>query len=387
MKMRLCAVLAIALIDGLWGCTNGPSGPASFAGLETITLHGQARYADGTPAGKRALQVRFLGNGSNLFPEGVHGCGKGDEHAQALQLVNLVTAGDGTFLVSAPIHSFVRATDETCTMSRRAAAHLTNLDVRVQTDADSVSCLAYCRSNAYDSCLADCVGEGQKFVWTASLTSRDVGSHVEVRLTELGPPLSPTSPPATDLPDLQVDVAAAASSLEISHEDFAADACELEDQCIAAPGRRTLIRFDGVIENLGLGDLVLGNPVDNPYFTYSACHGHYHLKDILTAELLDPATGAVLTNATGRVISRKQGFCIKDVDQIAGDTPGQYDCENQGLTSGWADVYTRDLSCQWLDVTDAPRGDYTLRITVNAARTFPESHYGNNSALIPVAVP
>lgn len=385
--MKLRALLAAALIGGTSGCAKDLPGPPTFAGLQAITLYGRATYADGSAAGQRAFQVRLLGNGTNLFPKGVHQCSEGDDHAQALQTVDVVTALDGSFFVSAPIDDFVRATDENCTLSHKAAGRLANLDVKIQTDADSVGCLALCHGDGLSACFAQCLRTGEKFVWTTSLTSRAVGSHVDVDLTELGPPLTPVASPAPDLADLVVDGVAAASSLLITHQDFAADACELEDQCIGAPGTRKLLRFDGVIENLGLGDLVLGNPVANPYFIYSVCHGHYHLKDTLTAELIDPATGLVVSKGGGQVISHKEGFCIKDVDLIAGDAPVQYDCQNQGLSSGWADVYARDLSCQWLDVTDAAPGAYTLRLTVNASRLLPESDYENNSVLIPVVVP
>ena len=126
-------------------------------------------------------------------------------------------------------------------------------------------------------------------------------------------------------------------------EDFTAEDCEVQEQCILAPGHRLLLRFDGVIQNLGLGDLVIGSPENNPLFIFSECHGHYHLKDIMTFELLDPLTGEVVRTAGGEVVSRKQGFCLKDTDPIAGDRPRLYDCENQGLTPGWADIYGRDL--------------------------------------------
>jgi hypothetical protein len=380
--MKVLALLALA-------ACSGPSGPATFAGLRAITLRGQAYLGDGSPARQRQFQVRFLGDGDMLFPQGVHDCSAGDDHAQALQTVNVVTAEDGSFFVSAPINQFVRATDDTCTHAVRDAGRLTTLNLKVQTDPDAASCLAYCRprENSDGTCFSDCVGRGAKFVWSTELSSRDVGSSVEVRLDQLGPPLTPVLPEDPALPDLQVDGVAAAGSLEIDHQDFDEDACEVEDACIAAPGHRTLLRFDGVIENLGQGDLVLGDPSSSPYFTYSECHGHYHLKDILTAELVDRATGTVVTRAGGDVVSQKQGFCIKDIDQVAGDAPIQYDCDNQGLSSGWADVYSRELGCQWIDVTDVPPGPYALRLTVNATHQFPEGDYSNNSALIPVVVP
>ena len=376
---------ASVILFVLAACSGAsPEGQPSFKGIATITLRGYASLSDGSPAARRTLQMRFLGNGEDLFPAGVRHCTEGDDHAQALQVVNVVTALDGSFFVSAPIDGFVRATDEKCSMSRRAAARMHAVDVKVQSDVDVPSCFAYCRSQRdYDACMSNCVALGQKFVWSTSLTSRDVGSHIDVPLTSLGPPIEPIAPQA----DLQVDGKAAAESIVVDHQDFAADSCEIEDQCIAAPGHRTLIRFDGVVQNLGGGDLYLGSPAKSPYFTFSQCHQHYHLMDFLRAELVDPDTGLVVTRADGQVVSQKQGFCIEDVDQVAGNTPGKYDCQNQGLTSGWSDVYTNELNCQWIDVTDVKPGKYTLRLTVNAGGTLPEADTSNNSALIPVVVP
>jgi len=379
-KIPLVATVCMA------GCLSKTSGPTSFAGLSNITLHGVIAYADGTPVRSRTVQFRLLGSGAGLFPDGVNMCDEGDRHAQALQTLNVVTAFDGSFSLTAPIEGFVRATDETCPMGPAAAAHLTMIDLKVQTDADQVSCGPYCKSHPVDTGILDCSQQGQKFVWSTVLTAGDVGAHLDIRLDELGPPLGTTSPPEPDLPDLQVDGFAAASSLKLGFEDFTAEDCEVQERCILAPGHRLLLRFDGVIQNLGLGDLVIGSPENNPLFVFSECHGHYHLKDIMTFELLDPLTGEVVRTAGGEVVSRKQGFCLKDTDPIAGDRPRLYDCENQGLTPGWADIYGRDLGCQGLDVTDVPGGHYTLRITVNAGRTFAEGNYGNNSALVQVSL-
>jgi hypothetical protein len=35
-----------------------------------------------------------------------------------------------------------------------------------------------------------------------------------------------------------------------------------------------------------------------------------------------------------------------------------YVCGNQGITSGWADLYSKNLSGQWIDITGVPDGDY-----------------------------
>ena len=67
-----------------------------------------------------------------------------------------------------------------------------------------------------------------------------------------------------------------------------------------------------------------------------------------------------------------------------GVQPTGYSCLRQGISRGWADVYTSDLPCQWIDVTDLPPGRYTLRLVVNPLRTLPESDYDNNLFTIDV---
>ena len=359
--------------------------PGTFAGLSSIPLLGRAVYADGRSAPAETIELSLLADGANLFPAGVNGCSPGDAHAQALQTLSVITALDGSFSVTAPITGFVRATDDTCAMAAEAAANLTRIELRAQTEADFGTCVPYCRKYRWNMCYGDCVGRGQKFIWTATLSPTDVGAHRTIKFESLGPPLPDASAPGPALPDLRVDAEAARSSLELTTEDFAADDCVLQDGCIAAPGTRTLLRFDGDIENLGAGDLQIGSPENNPLFTYSACHKHYHLEDIMTFELLDQM-GQPVFGDNDRVIGSKQGFCIQGMERIAGKAPNIYDCDNQGLAAGWADVYGAGLSCQWLDVTGVPTGDYLLRITVNAGRQFPESDFDNNSEQIPVSI-
>ena len=377
--MRLVTAVAV-----LAGCSSRP--PAIFAGVSSIALHGNVLYADGSPAARAPVQFSLLATGEDLF-SGSPICGPGDAHAQGLQNVLVLTGPGGSFSFEAPMGGFVRATDETCPMPPGAASNIARVDLRAQADADFTSCLPYCRRHPEETCYADCAARGQKFVWTTSLlTAEDARAPKGIHFDMLGPPLAgaPVSEPA--LPDLLVDGEAARNSLRISEEDFASTACALEDACIGAPGTRTLLRFDGDIENLGAGDLRIGAPENNPLFSYSACHRHYHLGNIMTFELFDE-TGAPAIGDQGRVVVRKQGFCMTGIQQIAGDSPNPYDCGDQGLAAGWEDIYDSNLGCQYLDVTGVAGGDYALRITVNPSRTFPESDFDNNSAIIPVSLP
>jgi hypothetical protein len=164
--------------------------------------------------------------------------------------------------------------------------------------------------------------------------------------------------------------------------------CEVAEACVRAPGKRTVLRFDGTIENLGSSDLVIGDPTNSGLFTTSSCHNVELLKNIMLYELIDPASGNVVQADNQDVIGRKQGFCMMDITQINATAPqGQYNCENQGITRGWADVYDSALDCQFLDITDVPAGNYNLRLTVNPDALFNESDMSNNTVEVPVVIP
>ena len=154
-------------------------------------------------------------------------------------------------------------------------------------------------------------------------------------------------------------------------------------------GWRRVLRFDGKTANVGSRDLMLGVPANHPdLFTYSPCHQHHHFDDYARYTLLD---GEEVVAA-----GHKQAFCLVDLQNWAwpdlGDAGKTYTCFNQGISVGWLDVYDRNLDCQWIDVTNVPYGDYTLRIEVNlpppgkASPTLVERDYGNNVVDIPVTV-
>ena len=187
---------------------------------------------------------------------------------------------------------------------------------------------------------------------------------------------------ACALPDLTIDADQVGASAKVTIESFAADACEIVEGCIGAPGERTLLRFDLETPNVGAGDLELGVPGDAALFTYSDCHGHYHFNGYADYKLLDAAMNVVGTG-------HKQAFCLLDLEQVDPNaSPTQkYNCDFQGIQAGWADVYSRDLPCQWVDVTGVAPGDYLLEVTVNGEQVLGEASYDNNHVLVPVTVP
>jgi hypothetical protein len=86
-------------------------------------------------------------------------------------------------------------------------------------------------------------------------------------------------------------------------------------------------------------------------------------------------TGVTVPSITGL----KSAFCWLDSQRVQGNNPPHFDCNNQGITAGWSDVYGRTLDCQWIDITGLPAGNYQVRASVNDTHTIvTESNYDNN---------
>jgi hypothetical protein len=188
------------------------------------------------------------------------------------------------------------------------------------------------------------------------------------------PDASPFDAPP-GMPDLQFVDTEMASSVLVASGLFRDGDCEVIEGCVGASGARTLVRFDTVSANRGTADVFVGVPpadgISDAVFEWSPCHQHHHVRNYARYELVD-AGGVVLT-------ARKQAFCLQDTQPVQPGIPSSgYSCQRQGITRGWADVYSKYLPCQWIDVTDVPSGTYTLRIVVNPTRMLPESNYDNN---------
>jgi hypothetical protein len=177
----------------------------------------------------------------------------------------------------------------------------------------------------------------------------------------------------TPRPDLVLVEEMMRGTVAVTDQVFEADACELVEACVGAPGARRLLTFTTATGNLGTADLHLGPPdPENPIFQFSPCHGHYHVVGFANYDLV---------GLNGVVVSgHKQAFCLMDIEPIEPGTPTQgYACEDQGISMGWADLYWSKLPCQWIDVTGVPPGPYTLRIQVNPDHTLLETNYDNNT--------
>jgi hypothetical protein len=188
--------------------------------------------------------------------------------------------------------------------------------------------------------------------------------------------------------DFALDGARLASSLLVVDRVFVATECAVVEGIIGGPGVRRLLIFDTRISNLGELDLHIGDPanplppLDPADFEFHACHGHRHLHGYADYELR-------AQDGTVVVPGRKQGFCILDSERVLPHVPERkYTCIDQGLSSGWSDLYARTLDGQWVDVTGVPEGDYRLVVTINAEGNLPEAvDWYANTAEVPVHVP
>lgn len=152
--------------------------------------------------------------------------------------------------------------------------------------------------------------------------------------------------------------------------------CAIEEGC-AEPGTLKLLRFDFLSWNKSDVDLDIGSPDDHPeWYEDSACHHHKHLKDFNTFKLYNCKNRSV-------VRGEKQAFCLIDLKRMsdsARTSPQFSNCNiNQGVSAGWADVYNRNLDCQWINITNVPDGEYVLQATTNSNSIVPESWYGDNT--------
>ena len=205
---------------------------------------------------------------------------------------------------------------------------------------------------------------------------------------QLDNPTSPTMTPATEqpsanspslghsggvlesktgYPDLTVDSARLANSIQFQTKVFKSTDCAVVEGCISLPGKRRLLRFDVAMPNFGTADLIVGSPTgsDSSLFVWSPCHQHYHYKNFSEYRLRD--------NSRIVITSHKQAFCLEDVLRyVAGAPSNGYTCSNQGISVGWADLYYRGLDCQWLDITNIPPGNYLIEVIITKSGAFNE---------------
>lgn len=184
-------------------------------------------------------------------------------------------------------------------------------------------------------------------------------------------------------PDLAIDLGYLQRSMFIE-PNYNAEDCEYEEACVFAPTNVKVLRFGTRSMNIGNEDLVMGNPQSNPdLFDFDPCHGHYHFGTFATYDLYD-----LHCNSLG--LGHKIGFCLMNSETVDGSPRscekcsqltecGGFNCSNQGLGAGCADVYSQFLDCQLLDITNIPNGKYYFVITLNFEGQLPEVNFSNNA--------
>lgn len=226
------------------------------------------------------------------------------------------------------------------------------------------------------------------------------------------PPAEDGQVPCNDwrgCPDLIVERSALMDG-DIIQKTFASTDCGVLENSTQA-GTRRLLRFTFTSPNIGHGDLVIGDPHDHPeWFEWGTCHNHWHFKEYadyrfwnISAYLEwrekrneEPgATPAEIFQENpelldGFIAGHKQGFCAIDLKMVLPFqlSPKYFSCAtNQGISSGWADVYDYRLDGQWIDITGVAPGIYVLEAEVNPERLFQEEDYTRNSGAVLVQIP
>ncbi len=360
--------------------------------FKEMEITGRHDFPAGGYSGSVPVRYQVLLEGSGFF-KGNPRCENLPNHMAALASYEARPDAEGRFTLRPRITDFRARTDRNCPVTRVGRGNLTSVRVQAQLAANETSCTKWCESEGgAGSCVADCAENARVFFSNARTSAVELqGMLAGVSAARLS--WSPALPfenlgdglTEGDGPDLTPDAEAAQRTAQITFENFEDDRCGVEASCVRAFGLRKLLRFDGTIINRGNKDFVL-DPND-PFLNFNVCHGHNHLDEILLYELVDPS-GAVVSVAGEQIVGRKQSFCMMDTypvnDVSAGG--GGYDCDRQGISAGWADLYESSLECQFLDVTGVAAGSYLLRITVNPDLVYDELDYSNNTIEIPVQV-
>ena len=169
--------------------------------------------------------------------------------------------------------------------------------------------------------------------------------------------LYPGDPDCTSGPDLAVLPFEDSMYLEVYDNN---DGCAIEEGCLNGYGTRYLVRFTTWIKNIGDQDYFIGSVDDNAetaQFEWDECHNHWHYKGYAEYVLFD-------TDGQLIPVGFKNGFCVMDLECSDGGT-AQYGCSTMGISAGCGDIYGAGLSCQWIDITTVPDGDYTMVVRTN----------------------
>jgi len=150
------------------------------------------------------------------------------------------------------------------------------------------------------------------------------------------------------------------------------------------------MRFDTDVLNIDpLSSFSVGD--SSPFLRYAFCHQHFHFDGFAQFSLYDFCGIQKIRGG------EKRAYCMEDVERIL-NGPGipcdsAFSCNSQGISPGWADVYTADLDCQWItlrstDEVFVPGNSwYKLQMCTNVERNFMENTFDNNCRFYDVFIP
>lgn len=153
--------------------------------------------------------------------------------------------------------------------------------------------------------------------------------------------------------------------------------CQLQ-KCVAGPGPRRLLRFPLDVVNRGAGPIILALR-DAPGVRQVACDGSLFFEDFLRYEIIDADSTRRASGAGDVGIACQLG--------ATAESSSPFDCDMIGLEAHSYRSYASGADCQWVDVTTLPPGEYTLRVSVNAASRLAEQDFGNNVLERTVVIP
>ena len=208
------------------------------------------------------------------------------------------------------------------------------------------------------------------------------------------------------------------------HHQGGTPSCYPEE--VAEQGARRCLRFDQVIANGGDGPFELRYRMEGvateqqlrqrihasdgtfrevtvDTYEFHPTHAHFHYKNFGQAFLYRLQPDGTLQKVRE---SRKNGFCMIDVDNIRfgldeqgrpykGEAPRTYyapRCNTptehdehgtymvNGISVGWADVYNWFLADQYIEVSGVPDGVYVIETVANPDRTVHETSVDDNTA-------
>jgi hypothetical protein len=138
-------------------------------------------------------------------------------------------------------------------------------------------------------------------------------------------------------------------------------------------------RTSDVVRTTRVGGCMLDHPE----------HDHWHFDAMARYALTRPGENSPL------VSSDKVSFCLRDNRETATASPVRLarfygDCAHdrvQGITPGWADVYSADLADQHLDLpADLPNGYYCLHNEADPRELLLETTDDDNASVVTVRI-